>query len=147
MKLAILVCLALVASTKGAAILSSPSIRPVSAQSLETDALGLEGIDIRLDTDIRDVRFEGCTRTPCQLVVGRSYLIEVDFVARRSHPSLYADISFHNYFNLESALNVEIPNSAVVAGGLYKLAFTLQPRGQVIGSSTASPIKIGRAHV
>ncbi|CAG7689475.1 unnamed protein product [Allacma fusca] len=84
------------------------------------------------DGKVLEVRVTDCSRLPCQLSVGRTYDIEIDFEPAGTHTSLLVRVSVIRGGQETVLVNDEIP-AVVSPGNGYTLAYPWTVRGDIFG--------------
>jgi len=84
---------------------------------------------------ILQVRVTDCTRVPCQAVVGRTYLIEIDFKPSASHSSLNLKVLLIHQGTPHTIVDGPVPGSEVEAGNTYTFTYQMPISGNFMGLS------------
>jgi len=89
---------------------------------------GSEGI-------VHEVRVTDCNRVPCDVMVGRTYQVEIDFTPVRSHPVIHLRVILGHDGSSHVVVDVPVPGSAVDAGTKYTFTYQMPVTNEFIGFS------------
>jgi hypothetical protein len=88
------------------------------------------------------LRVTDCAGPTCELVVGKSYVIEGDFI-----PSAAADQISVKLVAIDGTVQVivvdePVPNSAIKPGEIYTISYTLSPTDAFVGKTITLQLSI-----
>jgi len=119
---------------KSIVLLAFVATAVVGAASASSSTRAVEGIiSCGSSEHLVDIRITGCTRAPCEALVGNSLRIEADFRASGNHRALSLQIRLIHGGEGHEIIDGEVPDSAVEQGVTYTFGYTIQITGAFLG--------------